>query len=95
MVAYLNISYLRFFAASIVLHFVVFFIVNSAPSPRVSEPETIPVSVLDTPEKEQPALTQVPRIPRTRRENIDGNHREKRFAPVARENRSAKGPKKS
>jgi protein TonB len=70
MVAYLNISYLRFFAASIVLHFVFFFIVNSAPPPRVSEPETIPVSVLETPEKEQPALTQVPRIPRTRRENI-------------------------
>ena len=70
MVAYLNISYLRFFAASIVLHFVFFFIMNGAPSPRVSEPETIPVSVLDTPEKEPPALTQVPRIPRTRRENI-------------------------
>jgi protein TonB len=65
----LNISYLRFFAASVVLHFVIFFIANSAPPPRVSEPETISVSVLDVPEKERPALTPVPKIPRTRPEN--------------------------
>jgi periplasmic protein TonB len=69
MVAHLNISYLRFFAASVVLHFVVFFIANSAPPPRVSEPETISVSVLDVPEKERPAPTPVPKIPRTRPEN--------------------------
>ena len=70
MVAHLNTSYLRFFAASLVLHFAFFFIVNSAPPLRVSEPETIPVSVLDIPEKERPALTPVPKIPRTRLENV-------------------------
>jgi protein TonB len=69
MVAHLNISYLRFFTASVVLHFVIFFIANSAPSLRVSEPETIPVSVLDVPEKERPAPTPVPKMPRTRPEN--------------------------
>jgi protein TonB len=69
MVAYLNISYLRFLAVSIGLHFVIFFIANSAPPLRVSEPETIPVSVLDVPEKERPTLTPVPKIPRTRPEN--------------------------
>ena len=69
MVGYLNISYLRFFGASLALHFVLLFVVNSAPSLRVSRPETIPVSVLDIPEKEHAALTPVPKIPRTRSEN--------------------------
>src|SRR5918995_1330406 len=67
MVASLNISYLRFFAASIVLHFALFFLVNSAPSLRIRESETIPVSILDASEREQPA--QAPRMPHTRSRN--------------------------
>ena len=68
MVAHLNTSYLRFFAASVLLHFGFFFIANSVPPVRVIQPETIPVSVLDIPEKEHPAMTPVPKI-RTRLEN--------------------------
>ena len=68
MVAHLNISYLRFFAASVLLHFVFFFVAKSAPPLRVSQPETIPVSILQSPERDPPAAAAAPKIPRTRSE---------------------------
>ena len=72
MVAYLNISYLRFFLASIALHLVFFFMVRSTPSLRINPPVTIPVSVLEPVEKQPPTLTPVPRMPRTRPEKLSG-----------------------
>jgi TonB family protein len=70
MVALLNISYLRFFAVSMALHFVFFFIIYSSPRIKMSEPDTIPVSLLVAPEKEQSALTRVPRTARARPADI-------------------------
>ena len=51
-----NKSYLRFFVMSMAVHWLAFFVVYPAPPIRVSEPETIPVSLLDTPEKTPQAL---------------------------------------
>ena len=73
MVALLNISYLRFFAVSMALHLVMFFMIYSSPPITVSEPDTIPVSILDAPEKQQSALTRAPTTPapaRARSTNI-------------------------
>ena len=67
--ASLNITYLRFFAASLGLHLVLFLIATATPQFRVRESETISVSILDAPENEQ-SLTRVPATPRTRSVNI-------------------------
>lgn len=61
MVANLDITYLRFFAVSIAVHFAMLLIVYPARPIRVTKQENIPVSILETPEKIQPAPTPVPR----------------------------------
>ena len=65
-VGFLNKSYLRFFGVSIAVHFVLFFFVYPAPPIPRSEPETIPVSLL---EREPQALMRVPQTPPTRAAN--------------------------
>jgi TonB family protein len=66
MVGFLNKSYPRFFVISIAAHFVLFFVVYSAPPMGVKAPETIPVALL---EREPRAPTQIPRTPPTRAAN--------------------------
>lgn len=64
-----NKSYLRFFVMSMAVHWLAFFVVYPTPPIRVSEPETIPVSLLDAPEKTPQALMRVPRTPPARPAN--------------------------
>jgi protein TonB len=66
MVAYVNISYLHFLAASIALHFAFLFLMSRTPPLRIYEPATIPVSVLEAPAKVQSELTPAPRTPAAR-----------------------------
>lgn len=47
MVGALNKSYLRFFAVSLGVHFALLFLVYPAPPMRTSDPQSIPVSLLD------------------------------------------------
>jgi protein TonB len=61
MVAFLDISYLRFFAASVAIHGAIFLIAYPARPIRPSEPENIPVSILETQEKPPPALARIPK----------------------------------
>jgi protein TonB len=51
LLSYENVSSLRFLAASMALHLMVFFILNLAPQPGIVERSMIPVSLLETPEK--------------------------------------------
>lgn len=60
MAAFLDISYLRFLAVSIVVHMATFLILYPARPIRVGEPENITVSILETPENREPAITPVP-----------------------------------
>jgi protein TonB len=63
MAAFLDISHLRFLAVSIAVHILTFLILYPARPVRVGEPETIPVSILETPEKREPAMTRIPKSP--------------------------------
>lgn len=61
MVGSLNKSYLRFFAVSVAVHFALFFIVYPAPRTRPSDPQSIPVSLLNTePRPIKPAAEAAP-----------------------------------
>ena len=70
MVAFLNITQWRFFAASLAIHVALFLALYPARSSRIAAPETIPVSLLSTPERERPAPTRIPRAAPTRASKI-------------------------
>lgn len=61
MAAILDLSYLRFLAVSIAVHLLMFMVLNPAPPIRVNEPDRIPVSVLESPERSEPPLPHTPR----------------------------------
>jgi periplasmic protein TonB len=65
-----NTLYLRFLAVSIALHLAMFFFVYLMPTVKIRAPETIPVSILESPSKEQDSLTRIPKTAPTRRSNL-------------------------
>jgi protein TonB len=65
-----NTSYLRFFAASIGLHLMMFVILYLTPSIEVREPETIPVSIVEAPAREAEPLTRIPKTAAARQPNL-------------------------
>jgi periplasmic protein TonB len=66
MVAFLNITRWRFFAASVAIHIAMFLLLYPARPTRITVPETIPVSLLIPPERERPTPTPIPRAAPTR-----------------------------
>ncbi|HKY06711.1 MAG TPA: hypothetical protein VJQ55_00640, partial [Candidatus Binatia bacterium] len=63
---YDNLSYLRFLAASLALHFALFLMLSFADSPRIAHQAMIPVSILEKPETEQRESPEPPKAPLTR-----------------------------
>jgi len=63
MAGLLDISQFRFFAASLAVHIAMVLLFYPARAVRITTPETIPVSLLNEPEKLHPAPTKIP-IPR-------------------------------
>ncbi len=64
--ALLNTSLFRFVIISTVIHTVLFSLLYASWQVKTAPQETIAVSLLSTPEKDQPAPTRVPRTPATR-----------------------------
>jgi protein TonB len=62
-----NTSFLRFFAASIGLHLMMFVVFYLTPSIKFREPETIPVSILEAPAREAEPVTRIPKRVASRR----------------------------
>jgi len=61
MVVFFDTSYLRFLAVSIAVHSAIFLILYPARSVRMSDPENITVSILETPEIREPKVAQIPK----------------------------------
>jgi periplasmic protein TonB len=90
-----NTPYLRFLAVSIALHLMMFFILSLTPPMKISEPETIPVSILESPSKDQESLTRIPKTATTRRSNMPAVIAKKespRLAPKGEATRENKRP---
>lgn len=65
-----NTAYARFFAVSIVLHLALFLVLYLTPRVRISEPDTIPVSILEAPARDSADLTRIPKTAAARRANL-------------------------
>ena len=64
-----NTAYLRFFAVSVALHLAMFVVLYLTPPARLSEPDTIPVSILESPAKYSADLTRIPKTATARQAN--------------------------
>src|SRR6187401_1206503 len=91
-----NTFYLRFFAASVGLHLMMFAILYLTPSIKFHEPETIPVSILEAPAKETEPLTRIPNTAAARRSiqpAVIAKKNSLRLAPKSKPEPEGKAPR--
>jgi len=91
-----NKFYLRFFAASVGLHLMMFAILYLTPSIKFHEPESIPVSILEAPAKETAPLTRIPNTAAARRSMqpaVIAKKNSLRLAPKSKPEPEGKAPR--